>query len=112
MVYSKYMKKFWIDFVIVGIITACAVYYVFRQESTEKITQFSHSPLTAVSSGISSESGNIIVIKPRPNEAIDIPLSITGKARVFENVLQYRVKDSKGNIISIGKTTAKSKDVS
>src|SRR6266576_174551 len=99
------MKKFWIDILIVGIITIGAFFYVMQQENSQKIKQLS-APSPTSAHSISSDSGNIIVTKPLANESIDIPLSITGKARVFENVLQYRVKDNKGKIIAFGKATA------
>lgn len=57
---------------------------------------------------LTSESGNVKVVSPVANEAIGSPLKITGQARVFENQLNYRLKDGDGSILAQGNMTASS----
>ena len=54
---------------------------------------------------------NIIVTTPSQNDAITNPVAITGTARVFENVINYRIKDSAGVVLASGHAVAKSPDV-
>ncbi len=53
---------------------------------------------------------NIAVTSPKPNDTVQFPIIITGKARVFESQLNYRITDEKGNVLSKGDTTANSPD--
>ncbi len=44
---------------------------------------------------------NIVVTIPAPNtEVIGPPLRVAGRARVFEAVLQVRLKDAQGNVLA------------
>jgi hypothetical protein len=54
---------------------------------------------------------NIIVDAPKANESIGLPLFIKGKARVFENTVSYRIKDSEGTVLLENYTTANSPDM-
>lgn len=60
---------------------------------------------------IISESGNIIVSSPKPAEKISSPLVLEGEARVFENVVDYRLRDTNGNILVEGFASAQSPDI-
>ena len=59
----------------------------------------------------SPEKRNIIVTSPYPNEKVKLPLTIKGKARVFENQLNYRLRDLNKNIILEGTAYANSPDI-
>lgn len=50
--------------------------------------------------------GNVIVTKPVSNATVKNPLEISGRARVFEASVSYRVKDANGKILDEGFTTA------
>lgn len=54
---------------------------------------------------------NIEVTAPTQNQKIGTKLFISGRARVFENVVNYRVKDTRGTILKEGSMTAASPDV-
>src|SRR3989338_5138161 len=54
---------------------------------------------------------NIIVDLPKDNDEIGQPVLISGQARVFENQLNYRIKDGDGNVLNEGGLYAKSPDV-
>lgn len=58
-----------------------------------------------------NENANIVVTSPKTDESIERPITITGKARVFENVVSYRVKDEDGFVLVSGSTTYESEDV-
>lgn len=59
-----------------------------------------------------SESGNMIVTSPTSGEIIGLPLVVKGKARVFENTLNYRVIDADGvTVLAEGHVTANAPDV-
>jgi len=51
---------------------------------------------------------NIQVLSPHPNEEIGIPLFVVGKARVFENQLNVRLKDATGKVLVQELITAQS----
>lgn len=53
---------------------------------------------------------NIIVIEPTADQEVGLPLEIRGQARVFENNLQYRVKDERGRVLVEGIGTAQAPD--
>lgn len=40
---------------------------------------------------------NIEVFLPTPNQEVDVPIEVTGKARVFENTFSYVLRDINGN---------------
>ena len=54
---------------------------------------------------------NIIVDLPKANETIGLPVVIRGKARVFENTFNYRIKKSNGNVIMESYAIANSPDI-
>lgn len=54
-----------------------------------------------------SSSGNIIVNSPTPNTLVSSPINVSGRARVFENVVNIRLEDSEGKVLL--RTTAYAK---
>lgn len=57
-----------------------------------------------------TESENIKVTSPRPNEILSGHVVISGQARTFESNVLYRVKDSSGKVLALGNTTATAPD--
>lgn len=60
---------------------------------------------------IATESNNIKVIAPVPNEEITSPLVIKGEARTFEQAYAYRLSDESGAMIVEGFGTAHATDI-
>jgi hypothetical protein len=58
-----------------------------------------------------ASSANITVSSPTANSTVSLPFSVTGSARVFENVVNIAIKDSAGGVIYHANAEAKSPDV-
>jgi hypothetical protein len=58
-----------------------------------------------------NQEANIIVAEPAANQSVGLPLTIKGKARVFENTVSFRIKDSDGTVLLENFTTADSQDI-
>ena len=58
----------------------------------------------------SAGSANIMIMSPTSGAAVQLPMIITGQARVFESVVSYRIVDDKGTVLSSGNTMANSPD--
>lgn len=56
------------------------------------------------------QNANIIVTSPKHSDTVTLPINIKGKARVFENQLNYRVRDVNKNILLEGNAYANSPD--
>ena len=54
------------------------------------------------STSVISESGNVEVMSPDVGEIIGLPLVVTGRARVFESTLNYRVLDADFTVLAEG----------
>jgi hypothetical protein len=59
----------------------------------------------------SEADANIIVFEPLLDEEIGLPLVIRGEARVFENQLNYQIKDADGSILAEGTAYANAPDM-
>jgi hypothetical protein len=59
----------------------------------------------------SGQSENIIIYAPRMNERVGTPIIIEGRARVFENTVNYRLRDASGKEIAEGFITADAPDI-
>lgn len=60
---------------------------------------------------LDENGANIQVTEPDRNEAIGLPITITGFARVFENTVNYRIRDEDGSALVEGYTTARASDI-
>ncbi len=60
---------------------------------------------------VSQSSQNISVESPKANSQVSVPFVIKGKARVFENQLNYRILDANGKEVLEGSAYADAKDV-
>jgi len=74
---------------------------------TPSLAPKSQSPSPAASAAISA---NIKIDAPISGQSVSLPLIVRGSARVFENVVSLRIKDSDGNILFEGVTMAQSPD--
>lgn len=61
---------------------------------------------------VGKSSQNITVRTPQDNDTVGLSFQVTGIARVFENVVSYRVRNKATNAVIVsGTTTADAKDV-
>ena len=51
---------------------------------------------------IASRSGNLVLSSVVPNQTLNNPFTILGRARAFENVVRWRLKDGRNKIIAEG----------
>lgn len=63
------------------------------------------------SGGKSSSSGNITLSTPKSGDVLTQTFTVSGYARVFENVVNIRVKDDAGKVLYSDFATANSPDV-
>ncbi|MFH1193019.1 MAG: Gmad2 immunoglobulin-like domain-containing protein [Candidatus Jorgensenbacteria bacterium] len=68
-------------FAVIIVLGTCVALYARRGQEP---------PLAA---GNPSANANVIVTSPQPGDTVGFPLIIAGKARVFENTFNYRVRD-------------------
>lgn len=54
---------------------------------------------------------NITVTAPTPNQTISSPVTITGQARVFENAINWDIRDSNGALVASGNAMATAPDI-
>lgn len=54
---------------------------------------------------------NIVIATPVAGDEIGFPLVLSGQARVFENVFQYRIRDDAGIVLAAGHASAAAPDV-
>lgn len=57
------------------------------------------------------ESENIYVSAPAPDQTVTSPVTVSGQARVFENVVNIRLRDEDGRILAETYTTADAPDI-
>lgn len=98
--------------VVIGSILAALVIVgvlVFLGMRGSRSTDEFEGVATTTRDGMSSV--NITVTAPRPNERVGIPLIIEGEARVFENVVNYRLVAENGVELAEGFTTADALDI-
>lgn len=65
---------------------------------------------TSVNAPIVSASGNVLISSPVSSEIVGLPLVIIGKARVFENTLNYRLLDEDGSVLVEGNAMTSATD--
>lgn len=120
------MKRSSIFFII--IVVAFFAYWVFRRPLEAPTTQQPETPLATsvqserdtverVAESVSSKTGdelvneNIRVTSPKPNDKLTSPFVVVGEARVFENVMNVRVTNTKGDAFINETAYAKAPDV-
>lgn len=63
------------------------------------------------STSVMSASGNVEVTSPDVGESIGLPLMVTGRARVFESTLNYRLLDADETVLAEGYVMTNALDV-
>lgn len=58
-----------------------------------------------------SASGNVAVSSPAPNQQLANPFVILGRARVFENMVLFRIRDKHGAELAAGRATVDARDM-
>jgi hypothetical protein len=79
-----------------------------KNQTPTAINQVQNQTSTLTPSPTVNPSGNIVIDNPKSGEALNSQFVIKGKARVFENQLNFRIRDSKGNPIIEGTIMATS----
>ncbi len=98
-------KYIWITLIVILLILTLGAKQSSREPELERpagdiITDTDQDAQNSdISEPVVSESGNIKVISPKPEEKIYSPLLVKGEARVFENVFHIRLKNSNGEIL-------------
>ena len=85
-------------FLVFGFLGYAFFLYLFPQKNIDEIVP-------------PSVWGNIIVTEPVPYQEVGFPLVLTGQARVFESVFQYRLLDDAGNVLAQNYAMANALDV-
>lgn len=62
-------------------------------------------------SSVVSDSGNVEVTSPDVGETIGLPLVATGRARVFESTLNYRLLDAENSVLAEGYVMTNAPDI-
>lgn len=110
------VQRNFIIFIIVGLVLlGVSGAYMFLKKQTSLPLENPPSVQSEVSKPPSEvtaipQDANITVISPGQGETVQLPMIITGQARVFENVLSYRIIDENGATLSSGNTMADSPD--
>lgn len=92
--------------ILVGLAVLAVLFFVALNAGPRQPQGPTPSP-----AGGSTSTPNIVVYSPRPGDTVGQPLVILGKARVFENAFNYRVKDGQGNQLAAGFNTAAAPDI-
>jgi len=93
-------KKNIVWYVVVAVIILGAIGY-FWYQNTQMPSEES----------VLGEEANITVSLPKPGDKVGLPVIVEGQARVFENVVNFRLRDEKGKILAEGYTTANAPDI-
>lgn len=103
--------------IILSILGVTAILYAALNASNNKVFSPSTSPIPSpttseqISTPTSLSSNNIEVITPHSEDVVKSGFTVRGNARVFENVVSIRLRDSEGNILTQTTTYAQSPDV-
>ncbi len=95
--------------VLGGVIIVLALATFLSRTHAPKVPSTEIMPTTTPA--VESSEKNIIVTTPQNNDTLTNKLIIKGQARVFENVINFRLKDNSGKILSEGNTYVNSPDV-
>ena len=70
-----------------------------------------YTPSVTPTATIAVSNENIKVSSPQPFDEVSSPIQIKGEARVFENIVNFRLLDSSGKEVTDGSAYAQSPDV-
>lgn len=83
-----------------------------NKASPEPTASASPTPTAQPSSVVDpASSDNIIVTAPLRGDAVQSPITVAGKARVFESALSIRLKDASGKVLVTQAVTTKAGEV-
>ncbi len=97
-------------FVLAGVILALSVVLFFQSLTIRKVETLRNVPAPPPATSTPSPDQNLIVTSPVLNQEVSSPITVTGRARVFENQFNYRLKDTDGRLLSQGSATASAPD--
>lgn len=93
-----------------AIVVIIVILFLGYSVSTELKKGNNYQKNISLTPTIVQNNANIVVDLPVKDSVLPMPFTIKGKARVFENQLNYRVLDSKGNALVEGSVIADAKD--
>jgi hypothetical protein len=101
-------ESFWMKTAIVGFVGCVLVVYLFLQ-----ITHGITPPIPAPTpTPVPISSANITVYSPTVDDRVNQNIQVTGKARVFENVVSVRIKQKiTGHVLLTGTATTDAQQV-
>ncbi|MFH0873550.1 MAG: Gmad2 immunoglobulin-like domain-containing protein [Candidatus Komeilibacteria bacterium] len=118
------MKKSSILAIIIGLIVVAAICYLAFQQPFKPVACPQDAKLCPDGTPVgrvgrkcefapcpNKPQQNITVTEPVADQEIGLPLVIAGQARVFENVMNYRLKDADGSVLVEGITGAAAPDI-
>jgi hypothetical protein len=94
--------------ILIVLVVLLAIFVFIRDEATAPGESPSVNPSpslsstpsrTPVASSTPVSQANIIVTSPKPGAQVGNSITVTGKARVFEGHLSYRLKDDTGKVV-------------
>ncbi|MAG29080.1 hypothetical protein CL632_02975 [bacterium] len=110
-------KYIWITIIVIIFILTLAWKQAPNEPPVERLPEqiaddiLQDSPVIEEGEPVISESGNIKVTRPQPDNKVESPMLVKGEAKVFEGTFQMRLKDSDGSIIVEKFGTAKAEEV-
>lgn len=79
------------------ILIAIVVLVLINDGDIDTLPSISTSPSTGSPSPTATGEANIIVTSPKSGDKVTSPITVTGRARVFENSFSFALRDSQGN---------------
>lgn len=98
----------------VSIVAIAGIYQYLRTHNVTAPTQpINNQPsyTSTTTPVVATSSANIRVFTPSPYASVPTPIIVTGEARVFENVVSWRLEDTLGIKVAAGTGYASSTDV-
>jgi hypothetical protein len=107
------MKKHWKILIPLALLGVVIGFFIGKQTVYSPHTTTKISPTTSTVSPAPTQNpnANIIVLEPKPQTILRVPFFLQGKARVFENQLNYRILDEDGSVLTEGNITASGGEV-
>lgn len=83
---------------------------IYPEQCTAQGQTFTRSVIRTADASVSAE-GNIRIYSPVSGVPLVLPLIVTGEARVFENTVEWRLRDEDGSELTRGFVTAQAPEV-
>lgn len=104
------LSTFLIILVVTVIITVFIILALSKSQTSQSQKATINLTPSVVASNAISESKNIEVSSPKANQVLKSPIFIKGKGRVFENSVNYRLKDNSKIILTEGNLMTNASD--